>query len=160
MLVVNGLADQFSLSARAEVKDAVSPSSDSIVAPDPGTPLIRLSASEFTSSGLSVWNNGFEPAEQHVEIQRGFGVLHRDRRIVFSRVGANRRPLLQFEIAVAGEVLVPDERPHIGGQLIGVIDGETDLGLVVAGHLDALHATHLDARDPHLGNRMSGARRW
>ena len=67
----------------------------------------------LTLSGSSARNSGPEPADQRVEVERGFGVFERDG-------AAGRQALvalaaLEFQIPVADQVQVADRTPSSPG---------------------------------------------
>ena len=86
--------------------------------------------------------------DQRIQIQRGFGVIHADRR---SRVEAldSARPLLQLQIAITDEVLLADQCTGAVGEHHGVLGGELDIHDGVWPYRNALDLAHFHAGDAH-----------
>ena len=136
------------LSASEFENDDVFENSDSRVPPLALQDLDQRRGERVDVLRVQALDNGFQSAEQQVEVQRG-------RRAVHGYLRAGRQDLRrsgavdEFEVAIADQVEIANLRLGAGGQHDVAVRVELDEHLAVRLQRHLLDGADPDARDPH-----------
>jgi hypothetical protein len=108
-------------------------------------------------AAVEAFEHRSQSAEQRIEIQRGLGVLLRNRR-ARRQLAELARTGRDLQIAVTDQVFVADHGPSGRVQLITLVDVECDINGVVGVQRDLVDGSHRDTGDPDILTRLQPRR--